>query len=316
MFLENKKAHLAVITGCIFYSMNGLFIARIHDMAISPIIFYRLFFGLLFLIIYTAVRGKTSDLKLKKKKGSLLLQGVLVVTCMLLYFTCLKMTCVSIAILLQYTAPVYVMLVSPLILNEKIRKETIVALFIAITGVFLIVRPAEGFSGIALSGSYILGIISGLLSGVVFAALIMNVKVLKTEYPELAIMFWPMGIAFLVLSPFAFDVSPEILYGNLKILAVFGMVSIGLGEIFTVIGLANVKAQTGSLLALVEPVSGVFFDIVVLGIALSPETLAGCVLIMVSAAFVSFKDSKWIKDEIQKPHFKEGSQEAPNENLL
>ena len=304
MFLENKKAHLAVITGCIFYSMNGLFIARINDMTISPIIFYRLFFGLLFLFIYIAVRRKTSDLKLKNKKGSLLLQGVLVVTCMLLYFTCLKITCVSIAILLQYTAPIYVMLASPLILNEKVGKESIAALFVAITGVFLIVKPAEGFSGIELTGPYIIGIVAGLLSGVVFAALIMNVKVLKAEYPELAIMFWPMGIAFLILSPFAFDVSPDILYGNLKILAIFGIVSIGLGEIFTIIGLANIEAQTGSLLALVEPVSGVFFDIAVLGIALSYETPAGCTLIMLSAAFISFKDSERIKEKARKLHFK------------
>lgn len=141
MFLEGKKPHFAVIAGCIFYGMNGLFIDRIHGMSIAPIIFYRLFFGLLFLFIYIAARGKTSDLKLKKRKGSLLLQGVLVVACMLLYFTCLKITCVSIAILLQYTAPFYVMLASPLILNEKIRKESISALFIAITGVFLIVKP-------------------------------------------------------------------------------------------------------------------------------------------------------------------------------
>ena len=295
MFMESKKAHLAVIAGCTFYGMNGLFIDRIHDMAIYPIIFYRLLFGLLFLFIYIAARGRISDLKLKKKKGSLLLQGMLVVTCMLLYFTCLKITCVSIAILLQYTAPVYVMLASPLILKEKIGKGSVAALFLAIAGIFLIVKPEGELSGIELTGTYMLGIAAGLLSGAVFAALIMNVKILKTEYSELAIMFWPMGIAFLLLSPYAFDVSPGSLYGNLKVLAVFGIVSIGFGEIFTVLGLANLKAQTGSLLALIEPVSGVFFDIAVLGIGLSSETLAGCALIMVSAMFMSLKDSEKIK---------------------
>jgi drug/metabolite transporter (DMT)-like permease len=297
MFLERKKAHMEVILGCVFYSMNGLFISRIHDMAISPVIFYRLFFGLLFLSIYIIVRGKTSDLRLKKKKGSLFLQGVLVVTCMLLYFTCLKITCVSIAILLQYTAPIYVMLASPFLLNEKIGKESIAALFIAITGVFLIVRPEGGLSGIELTGSYMLGIIAGLLSGVVFAALIMNVKVLKAEYPELAIVFWPMGIAFLLLSPFAFEVSPAVLYSNLKVLAAFGIVSIGFGEIFTVLGLASLKAQTGSLLSLIEPVSGVFFDIAVLGIALSLKTLAGCALIMGSAVIISLNDSEKLPEK-------------------
>mgnify|MGYP000857306508 FL=1 len=294
MFLKGKKPHLAVVIGCIFYGMNGLFIDRIHDMAIAPIIFYRLLFGLLFLFTYIIVRGRTSDLKLKKKRGSLLLQGGLVVACMLLYFICLKSTCVSIAILLQYTAPFYVMLASPLILNEKIGKESITALFVAITGVFLIVRP-ESLSGIELTGSYMLGIAAGLLSGVIFAALIMNVKILKTEYSELAIMFWPMGIALLLLSPFAFKVSPDILYSNLRVLVAFGIISIGLGEIFTVLGLANLKAQTGSLLALIEPVSGVFFDIAVLGIGLSSEALAGCTLILASATFISLKGSENIK---------------------
>ena len=297
MFLERKKAHMAVILGCVFYSMNGLFISRIHDMAISPVIFYRLFFGLLFLSIYIVARGKTSDLRLKKKKRSLFLQGVLVVTCMLLYFTCLKITCVSIAILLQYTAPIYVMLASPFLLNEKIGKESIAALFIAITGVFLIVRPEGGLSGIELTGTYMLGMIAGLLSGVVFAALILNVKVLKEEYPELAIVFWPMGIAFLLLSPFAFEVSPVVLYSNLKVLAAFGIVSIGFGEIFTILGLANLKAQTGSLLSLIEPVSGVFFDTAVLGIALSSETLAGCALIMGSAVIISLNDSEKLPEK-------------------
>lgn len=297
MFLESKKAHIAVIIGCIFYSMNGLFISRIHDMAVSPIICYRLLFGLLFLFIYIVARGKTPDLRLKKKKGSLILQGVLVVSCMLLYFTCLKITCVSIAILLQYTAPIYVMLASPFLLKEKTGKESIAALFIAITGVFLIVRPEGGLSGIELTGNYMLGIIAGLLSGVVFAALILNVRVLKKEYPELAIIFWPMGIALLLLSPSAFDVSGDVLYSNLTVLAAFGIVSIGFGEIFTILGLANLKAQTGSILALVEPVSGVFFDIAVLGIALSLETLAGCALIMGSALIISFKDSEKINEK-------------------
>ncbi len=73
--------------------------------------------------------------------------------------------------------------------------------------------------------------------------------------------------------------------------------SIGFGEIFTILGFANLKAQTGSLLALIEPVSGVFLDIAVLGIALSPETLAGCALIMVSALIISLKGPEEISEK-------------------
>jgi drug/metabolite transporter (DMT)-like permease len=135
-----------------------------------------------------------------------------------------------------------------------------------------------------------LSMVSGLLSGIVFAALILNVKILKVKYPELAIVLWPMGIALLLLSPFAFEVSQVVLYSNLKVLAAFGIVSIGFGEIFTILGLVNLKGQTGNLISLIEPVSGVFFDLVVLGVTLSSETLAGCALIMGSAVIISIKD--------------------------
>lgn len=77
------------------------------------------------------------------------------------------------------------MLASPFLLNEKIGKESIAALFVAITGVYLIVRTDGWISGIELTGNYILGIIAGLFSGVVFAALIMNVNVLKKSNPNL-----------------------------------------------------------------------------------------------------------------------------------
>lgn len=291
MALENKGAYLAMIFGCIFYSMNGIFIARIHDMSVIPIIFYRLLFGLLFLFLYIFLRGKIPDLKLKKRKRRLLLQGILVASCMFLYFTCLKNTCVSIAILLQYTAPIYVMLVSPILLKEKVGKESIAALFVAITGVYLIIRPENGFSGFEFSGNYMIGMAAGLLSGVVFAGMILNVKILKQEYPEIALVFWPMTISFLMLSPSAFDVSKEVLLDNLPVLMAFGIVSIGFGEIFAIIGFSNLEAQTGSVLALIEPVSGVFFDVVVLGVALSEKTLAGCALILIAALLVSFKDS-------------------------
>ena len=60
-----------------------------------------------------------------------------------------------------------------------------------------------------------------------------------------------------------------------------------IGEVLTTIGFANLQSQTGSLLALIEPVEGVFFDFVFLGIALSTGTLAGCLLVLAAALIIS-----------------------------
>lgn len=287
MFQVKKDARLAVLLGCILYGMTGLFLSRIHDLPITSIIFYRLLFGLAFIFTYLLATKRLGELKPGKKKGRLLLQGIFVMVNMFFYFLCVKETCFSIAILLEYTAPIYVMLASPFVLKEKVGKESIAALFLAITGVYLVIRPEEGFGNFEFSGSHFIGIASGLFAGMLLAAIIMNVRILKKDHSEFAIAFWGTAISCLLMAPYAVKIPFSLLTPNFPVLIVFGIVSVGIGGVLTTIGFANLKSQTGSLLALIEPVAGVFFDIVFLGVALSAGTLAGSILVLSAAALVS-----------------------------
>ncbi|WP_229387230.1 hypothetical protein [Methanosarcina sp. DH2] len=61
----------------------------------------------------------------------------------------------------------------------------------------------------------------------------------------------------------------------------------GIGGVLKTIGFANLQSQTGSLLALIEPVAGVFFDLFFLGVALSTGTLTGCLLVLAAAVIIS-----------------------------
>jgi len=287
MFQVKKGAHLAVLLGCILYGMTGLFLSRIHNLPITSIIFYRLLFGLAFIFTYLLTTNRLGELKPGKRKGRLLLQGIFVMVNMFFYFLCVKETCFSIAILLEYTAPIYVMLASPFVLKEKVGKESISALFLAITGVYMVIRPEEGFGTLEFSGNHFIGIASGLFAGLLLAVIIMNVRVLKKDHSEFAIAFWGTGISCLLMAPYAVETPISLLAPNLPTLIVFGIVSVGIGGVLTTIGFANLKSQTGSLLALIEPVAGVFFDLVFLGVALSAGTLAGCILVLSAAVLVS-----------------------------
>ncbi|AGF98553.1 integral membrane protein [Methanosarcina mazei Tuc01] len=272
MFQVKKGPHLAVLLGCILYGMTGLFLAGINNLPITSIIFYRLFFGLAFIFTFLLATGRLGELKPGKRKFRLLLQGVIVTVNMFFYFLSVGKR----AILLEYTAPIYVMLASPFVLKEKVGKESIAALFLAIAGVYLVIRP---------------GIASGLFAGILLAVIIMNVRVLKRDHSEFAIAFWGTAVSCILMLPFASETSFSVLAPNLSTLAAFGIVSVGIGGVLTTIGYANLESQTGSLLALIEPVAGVFFDLVFLGVALSTGTLAGCVLVLVAAILVSFNGS-------------------------
>ncbi len=290
MFQFKKRAHLAVLVGCILYGMTGLFLSRIHDMSISSIIFYRLFFGLCLISIFFITTGRLGELKPGKRRAQLLLQGIVVLANMFFYFMCIKKTCFSIGILLEYTAPIYVMLASPFVLKEKVGKKSIAALLLAMAGVYFVISP-NGFDTLEFTSDYFIGILSGLLAGGIYAVVIMNVRVLKRDHSEFAIAFWGTAISCLLMTPFAFEPSASVLAANIFPLIAFGIVSVGIGGILVTIGFANLKSQTGSLLALLEPVAGVFFDLAVLGVALSAGTIAGCLLVLVAAVIVSFNDS-------------------------
>jgi drug/metabolite transporter (DMT)-like permease len=309
MLQVKKGAHLAVVLGCILYGMTGLFLAGIHDLPITSIIFFRLFFGLIFIFTFLLATKRLKELKPGKRRSRLLLQGIFVMINMFFYFLCVKETCFSIAILLEYTAPIYVMLASPFVLKEKVGKESIIALFLAIAGVYLVIRPEDGFGTLEFSGSRLIGIASGLFAGLLLAVIIMNVRVMKRDHSEFAIAFWGTAISCLLMLPFAFKTPFSLLIPNLLTLVVFGVVSVGIGGVLTTIGFANLQSQKGSLLALIEPVAGVFFDLVFLGVALSAGTLAGCVLVLAAAILVSYPSfaSRVSLPEFRFPSFASGA---------
>jgi drug/metabolite transporter (DMT)-like permease len=151
--------------------------------------------------------------------------------------------------------------------------------------------PNGGFDTLEFFSDYFIGILSVLLAGGIYAVVIMNVRVLKRDHSEFAIAFWGTAISCLLMMPFAFEPSASVLVANIFPLIAFGVVSVGIGGILVTIGFANLKSQTGSLLALLEPVAGVFFDIAVLGVALSAGTIAGCLLVLAAAVIISFNDS-------------------------
>ena len=183
------------------------------------------------------------------------------------------------AVLLQSTSPIVVMLASPYVLKEKVGKESVVALILAILGVYLVIHPDKRFGLFDFAGGYYLGIVSGLLSGILSAFCIMNIRILKRNYSEFAIAFWTTALCCLLMSPFAFEPSLSVLSANIFPLIASGVICVGVGGILSTIGFANLKSQTGSLLSLIQLVADVFFDLAVLGIILPIGTIEGCFLV-------------------------------------
>ncbi len=133
---ENSlKPYYEVVAGSIIYGTIGIFLNKIKDMSAGSILFSRLFFGFCIIFIYLFFNQKLAQLKPKNKKIYLLFLGLLNTITGTCYFLSIRYSGVSVAVLLLYTAPVYVNLFAPSILGERINSKGLLPFLLAISGV-------------------------------------------------------------------------------------------------------------------------------------------------------------------------------------
>ena len=254
-------------------------------MPLGSIIFFRLLFGLIAIALFITCCHRLSELRLVQKKQYILLLGLMQAGTMLSYFFSVKHTSVSIAVLLLYTAPVYVTLLSPFLLKEYINRRSIFALTIAITGVILIIRPDTLFHDVDYT--YLIGLAAGLVSGLFYGGMILTSRYLRDYYTGTTQAAWALLITLLIFAPYSIAVPPAILLDNLVVLVLFGLISTAMALVLYLSGLMQVRAQSASIIALLEPASAVVFAYLILSEPVTASMLAGGALILLGAIIIS-----------------------------
>jgi drug/metabolite transporter (DMT)-like permease len=280
------KPYSEVITGSIIYGTIGVFLDRVQDMSVGSVLFGRLFFGLCMIFFYLLLRGNLEQLRLGRNRKYLLLLGFLNSVTGICYFSSIRYSGISTAVLLLYTAPVYVNLLAPSILGEKNGSKSFLPLTLSVLGVLLIARPGEILLSLSTGSNFIKGLFFGLLSGLSFGITIITIRYLRHDYTGISQTFWLTGVSLLFMLPSAFLTPVSVFLTNLNTLFLFGL-TITFAAILYLKGISGIKAQIGSILALLEPVSGIFFDTTILKSPLYISTFLGCLLILTAAYLVS-----------------------------
>ena len=286
---ENNKPFTAVITSCILFGMVGIFVKGIRNMDAGSILFYRLFFGFAVILGYLVIFGGIKKIQLKQKKFYVLLLGILNTVTMFTYFSSIKYTGIPVAVLLLYTAPIYVTLLSPLLLKEHVTLRDMLALTLSISGILLAVNPSNIYGSTGPeNGNYIAGVLFGLLSGLSYGCSIMTINYLKEPYSAVEQMFWSTAVSLVLLLPFGASVSVPILLENLKLLVPLGVIATALASLLYLRGVVHIKAQTAAVLSLLEPVSSICFCCMLFGEPVQPNTIGGCLFILAGAALIGY----------------------------
>lgn len=276
---HHLKGGIEVAIASAFFGLIGIFVKLIQDMSAESIIFYRLLFGSIGIVLYLLFCNSIHEIKPRKKKKYLMLLGIFQASAMFSYFSAIIHTNVSVAVLLLYTAPVYVILLSPLLLNESISKQSWLALILSMSGVVLVIQPQHMFQEM-------LGIAAGMLSGIFYALMIITSRYLRKYYTGVAQAHWAFIITMIMFFPYAM-VSYDILYANLHLLILFGLLPTAIGAVLYLNGLHSIKAQTASIIGLIEPISAVLFAFIILKEIISYITMVGGGLILAGAILAS-----------------------------
>jgi len=167
-----------------------------------------------------------------------------------------KYTTAANAIFLQDTAPLYILLLSPFLLGERIRQRDLFLMAALVIGLGLIFASTREATLSASNPQ--LGDMLALVSGLTWAFTVLGlrwiaVRAERYEDEPSTVVVAGCFLASLFAMPFAFPVG-KASTGNWLIIGYLGIFQIGIAYVFIAEGVRRVRALELSLLLLVEPV--------------------------------------------------------------
>lgn len=205
-----------------------------------------------------------------------------------------KLTTSASTIFLQSTAPLYLLLLSPLLLREKITREDL--FFMAAVGAgfslfFLGTEPP-----VATAPNPVLGNILAALSGVTWAFTMLGFRWISTvpdADPGAAQSVVVAGnlLAFLVCLPMALPLGNANL-GDWAIIGYLGIFQIGVAYILVSAAIKEISALEASVLLLVEPAFNPVWSWLVHGERPGTWSLAGGLVILIATTIKAIYDNR------------------------
>lgn len=155
-----------------------------------------------------------------------------------------KLTTAANAIVLQYTAPIYVAIFGAIFLKERVKWYDIVTIIVVFGGMLL-------FFIDKLSSDGLLGNILAIISGLTFAFTALLLRLQKDDSP-LERIFWGNILTALVAIPFMFQSMPSA--KSWLGLGLLGIFQLGFSYILFSIAIKNVSALESVLIPMIEPI--------------------------------------------------------------
>lgn len=280
---NEKKSKLMLIASMIIFGTIGIF-RKYIPLPSGMIAMSRGFIGMLFLIpVILLRRQKISFSDIKNNILLLCVSGVLIGFNWILLFEAYRYTSVATATLCYYTAPVFVIAVSPFVFGEKITRTKLICVIAALLGMILV-------SGVLNEGIASISEFSGILFGLGAAVLYASVIILNKKIGDISAYdktIVQLGVAGIVLVPYTLIAenipNTEFTAVSIVMLIVIGVVHTGIAYTLYFGSIGRLKAQTAAIFSYIDPVVAVILSVLILNESIGIGGYAGAVLILGAA---------------------------------
>lgn len=287
--LEKTIAPIQVLIAGTLWGLMGIFVRKlgIYGFSSIQIASLRIIFGALIFLLILGV-WKRELLKIKIRDiglflglglGSLLLFTVC-------YFTTINMASLSVAAILLYTSPIWVMLMSLVCFKEEMTKKKILAVVMAFTGCVLV-------SGIGGDNDLTMAAVGiGLMSAIGYALYSILGTFALQKYQPLTVTTYTFlcgSVGAIIISNPLVMVRKIVRSGEIvrfeivKLMAFIiltAFLTAVLPYLFYTMGLANMRASSAAIIASIEPVVATIAGVVVFKEHMTLAAVVGIVLVL------------------------------------
>ncbi|MBD8027516.1 EamA family transporter [Ureibacillus sp. Re31] len=294
------KSKIKFILSMIIFGTIGLVVRNI-DLSASERALLSSFLGCLFLLlIFVAIKKKIAWNLVKSNALILIFSSIALGGNWIFLYQSYDHTTLANATLGYYFAPVFVMILSPIVLREQLSMKKIVCIVVAIIGMVMIV--GEGVS--ASNSEDLLGLTFGLIAAAFYAALLLLNRFIK-EMGKLELTIIQLGTTTLLLMPYVFLTEGfgifELSSSSIPFILILGIVNTGIGFWLFFSGMENLKGQSIAMLSYVDPFVAILISAIILQEQMALVQIIGGVLLLGSTFVSEIRLLKFSKQLMKTP---------------
>ena len=269
-----------IIVVMILWGSIGVFARNI---SISPILlaFSRAVIALP--VVYLFMRMNKQNLVSfinKKDARPVMLSGMIIGLAWVAIFMAYRFTSVANATLVYNMCPIYVLILAPILLKEKLSSKQILSVVIAFCGLILIVATS-----LTLEATNLTGLLFGAVSGVLYAIMVLINRKYGSHIPSESATFIQLMMSAVVLVPLVLFESPIEQWTSLDqhgivMLLILGIVHTGLVYQMYFSSYKDLSSASIALYSYLDPVFAIIFAVVILGEPFGIYQIVGGALIL------------------------------------